>query len=241
MPVLNLFPARVRFVNEDGTLTNEAYRALQMVFERVGGSLGDSGTDVFGQVFDVANDNTSLMQADVVQSAGFNAESYSDTMQAVSFATDFYGDVVQHQASSKDISGAVFADVVQPLSKDRESGTFTTLDVSGNASIGGTLMLSAGTVVLPSLYWSTDTTTGFYRIGANNNGYAVGGLKVLDIASTGLAVTGALTASGAAGINGKTAVANVTAPAAAGATYTAAEQTLINDIRTRLINFGIYT
>jgi hypothetical protein len=44
---LNLFPARIRFVNGDGTLTPEAYRALQIVFSRVGGTLGDSGTDVY--------------------------------------------------------------------------------------------------------------------------------------------------------------------------------------------------
>ena len=42
-------------------------------------------------------------------------------------------------------------------------------------------------------------------------------------------------------MNGKTPVANVAAPTAAGAVYTATEQSLLNDIRTRLINLGIYT
>ncbi len=59
--------------------------------------------------------------------------------------------------------------------------------------------------------------------------------------SMGAVTMGSLTVAGAAGINGKAAVANVAAPTAAGATYTATEQTLLNDIRTRLINFGIYT
>jgi len=45
---LNLFPARIPFVNADGTLTPEAYRALQTLMERVGGPLGDNGVDVFG-------------------------------------------------------------------------------------------------------------------------------------------------------------------------------------------------
>lgn len=45
----------------------------------------------------------------------------------------------------------------------------------------------------------------------------------------------------ALGINGKAPVVNVAAPAAAGAAYGAGEQALLNDIRTRLINFGIYT
>lgn len=49
--ILQLFPARVRFTNADGTLTPEAFRALQALFERVGGSFGDVGEDVFGQQF----------------------------------------------------------------------------------------------------------------------------------------------------------------------------------------------
>lgn len=48
--VLNLFPARVPFVNADGTLTSEAYRAMQTLMERVGGPLGDNGVDVFGDL-----------------------------------------------------------------------------------------------------------------------------------------------------------------------------------------------
>ena len=70
------------------------------------------------------------------------------------------------------------------------------------AALGGTntytgyQALAAGAVGTPSLYLSTDTTTGLYRIGANNYGFAVSGAKVLDIASTGLAVTGTLSATG---------------------------------------------
>lgn len=44
---LSLFPARVRFVNQDGTLTPEGYRALQVVLQRTGGVLGDNGVDTF--------------------------------------------------------------------------------------------------------------------------------------------------------------------------------------------------
>lgn len=47
MSVLNLFPARVRFVNPDGTLTPEALRMLELLVARVGGALGDNGADVF--------------------------------------------------------------------------------------------------------------------------------------------------------------------------------------------------
>lgn len=44
---LFLFPARVRWANADGTLTPEAYRALQALMARVGGPIGDQGLDTF--------------------------------------------------------------------------------------------------------------------------------------------------------------------------------------------------
>jgi hypothetical protein len=66
------------------------------------------------------------------------------------------------------------------------AGSFTTLAASGATN------LDAGTVSAPGLYLEGETGTGLYRIGANNHGYAVSGSKVLDISSTGLAVTGTL-------------------------------------------------
>lgn len=47
MSVLNLFPARIRWCNPDGTLTPEALRMLEVLVQRVGGMLGDTGADVF--------------------------------------------------------------------------------------------------------------------------------------------------------------------------------------------------
>lgn len=69
------------------------------------------------------------------------------------------------------------------------TGSFTTLSASGATN------LDAGTVSAPGLYLEGETGTGLYRIGANNHGYAVSGAKVLDISSTGLSVTGAISAS----------------------------------------------
>ena len=48
MAALNLFPSRVAFVDAQGRLTPEAYRALMALYDRVGGSFGDQGIDVFG-------------------------------------------------------------------------------------------------------------------------------------------------------------------------------------------------
>lgn len=53
-----------------------------------------------------------------------------------------------------------------------------------------------GTVAAPSMTFESDSDTGIYRIGANNMGVAANGAKVLDIATTGLGVTGVMSASG---------------------------------------------
>lgn len=57
MAALNLFPSRVAFVDAQGRLTPEAYRALMALYDRVGGSFGDQGVDVFGFSENEANQN----------------------------------------------------------------------------------------------------------------------------------------------------------------------------------------
>ena len=61
MTVLNL-STRIRFVNDDGTLTSEAYRSLTEIINRTGGALGNAGGDTF-----VSADYTSV---EAQQSAG---------------------------------------------------------------------------------------------------------------------------------------------------------------------------
>jgi hypothetical protein len=64
---------------------------------------------------------------------------------------------------------------------------------NGEAAMTGQLKAASGTVLLPGVCFSSDTDCGFYRIGADNIGFAIGGVKVLDISSTGVAITGQLT------------------------------------------------
>lgn len=83
---------------------------------------------------------------------------------------------------------------------DSSATDFTSLNVDtinqGTAGTGITLSnttnFPAGTVSLPSLTFTGDLDSGVYRIGANNIGVAANGAKVLDIATTGLGVTGTL-------------------------------------------------
>lgn len=61
MATLNLFPARIPFVDDQGRLTPEAYRALQAVASRIGGAIGDQGVDVFADVMGAfVSDNAAL-------------------------------------------------------------------------------------------------------------------------------------------------------------------------------------
>lgn len=66
----------------------------------------------------------------------------------------------------------------------------------GQTTMTGPLKASSGTVSAPSHTFGADTDTGAYRIGADNYGIAVGGTKIVDVASTGATVTGTLAASG---------------------------------------------
>jgi hypothetical protein len=56
-----------------------------------------------------------------------------------------------------------------------------------------------GTVLLPFYSFSSDPNTGIYRIGADNLGFSVNGVKGLDLSTTGLAVTGTLSATAITG------------------------------------------
>ena len=48
---LSLFPSRIKIANQDGTMTPEFYRALQALFNRVGGSTGNATTDLIAEVY----------------------------------------------------------------------------------------------------------------------------------------------------------------------------------------------
>jgi len=74
----------------------------------------------------------------------------------------------------------------------------TGLAVTGTITPTGSVHAAAGSVGNPSLAFNADQNTGLYNIGADNIGVAAGGSKVLDIATTGLGVTGTLSVSGVA-------------------------------------------
>ena len=80
----------------------------------------------------------------------------------------------------------------------RATMTATGMTVTGTITPSGSVHAASGSVGNPSLAFNADQTTGLYRIGASNIGVAAAGAKVLDIATTGLGVTGTLSVSGVA-------------------------------------------
>jgi hypothetical protein len=100
--ILNLFPARIQFVKPDGTLTPEAYRALQTVFSRIGGPLGDNGVDVLADL--VAPNSTSSAATDTISQP--IAEAAMTEMTQQPFFTDtIFQDITQPQIATPKASG----------------------------------------------------------------------------------------------------------------------------------------
>ena len=95
MTALVLFPARIRFVNDDGTLTPEAYRALQEIVNRTGGVLGAVGSDTFGDIVgDASRSDLNVAYTDVQQPMQADAVNLQEVMQAPAFEQSI-PDIVQ--------------------------------------------------------------------------------------------------------------------------------------------------
>jgi hypothetical protein len=70
------------------------------------------------------------------------------------------------------------------------------LDLSATQlAVVGVIIGNDGSVAAPEFSFISDIDTGIYRIGANNLGVACNGAKVLDVGTSGLGVTGQLTAN----------------------------------------------
>lgn len=89
---------------------------------------------------------------------------------------------------------------------------------SGITFYTGLGVVNDGTAAAPSWTFFSDVDTGLYRIGANNLGVAVGGSNVLDVGTSGLTVTGAVSASSITNSGGQanSSWVNIAAPTAIG-------------------------
>lgn len=126
----------------------------------------------------------------------FDAVTTSDFLGSLNFAgadgTNFSSTGAQILAQ---VDAAVSTGIVPGRLVLRTTNTAGTATEALRLNSGQQMLLTDGTAALPSSAYISDADSGPYRIGANNVGVSMGGAKVLDIATTGLGVTGNLTLS----------------------------------------------
>jgi len=197
-------------------------RALDFSFPLVG--MDTAGSGVFG--FNCYNSTGSTWN-------------YKSTDEACLFTATTSGTFTWRIAPSGTANAAISFTEVMAISATGAVTIGGTLDVTGVINANGAVQLSGqnlrwNEVAVRSWTLGTAASSGNLTL---DSGSGTGIFRV----NLPMAALGTLAVTGAFGMNGKTPVVNVAAPTAAGATYTATEQALLNDIRTRLINLGIYT
>ena len=223
MPNITSLPApRVPFLDErTGLISREWYRFMLNLFTLTGSGTSDLTITDLAIAPNPVDPFTVLGSAIEQSQLASIAAQYSQFLDIVGVAP-----TAQQTVPPDD------------LAPRAELGTMAAQNAEKVAITGGTIAgitfggFPAGTVSLPSLYWTTDTATGFYRIGANNIGYSYNGTKLLDLSATLLGVTGGVsvttqfTSSVATGtpplvVASTTNVANLNASSLGGATFAA--------------------
>lgn len=165
----------------------EAIKALEQVFGGVNVLLPDQITTAINQA--------SQAMAAVNQALGMlaNVAEILDQLAYVPPTAPAVHNNTYYPAVAAGTLGQQNADSV-----DITGGTINGTSVGATSpSTGAFTILSAGAgaVGAPSFYLATDTTTGLYRIGANNWGLAISGAKLIDFATALVAVTGSVSAT----------------------------------------------
>lgn len=167
MTALVLFPSRVRFVNQDGTLTPEAYRALQEIVSRTGGTLGAVGTDTYGDIVgDTSNSELNVAYTDVVQPVEKSA--LLEMVTQPTAQEQLLPDVVQPVAAHE----LDFAKARNGLTMPKESGYGIKVDLA-NPSFGwrdliGDINVKGSGASDPSFSTYTGTALRAYQFSATS-------------------------------------------------------------------------
>lgn len=133
---LFLFPARIRWSNADGTLTPEAYRALQALLDRVGGVIGDQGTDSFADI----NGDATLTSLNVA---------YTDVNASPSLQVfDQMAEVLLQDRSTDNLADLLFQTSPDRAMTAAEAVTPGASPATFTANRDGNLIVRAGTVSL---------------------------------------------------------------------------------------------
>ena len=148
MATLNLFPARIQFVDSKGCLTPEAYRALQDVYARLGGSFGDLGGDIFADIAAQGSDGQFMAAESVNQPATTDFFAAVDNQDKT---PDFFSEMI-YQPPSK-------ASGIQPVTVGGSPYSYVA-NRDGSLSIEGGVV-SAIDLTRTGVTISTATLSGF--------------------------------------------------------------------------------
>lgn len=199
MPNITSIPApRVPFIDErTGLISREWYRFMLDLFTLTGSGASDLTITDLAIAPNPVDPFTVLGSAIEQSQLASIAAQYSQFLDIVGVAPTAQQTVLPDDLTPRAELGTIAA-------QNAEKVNITGGTVAG-VTFGG---FPAGSVAAPSLYWTTDTATGFYRIGSNNIGFSYNGTKLLDFLSAGLAITGAMgctgvAASGTTGANGR--------------------------------------
>jgi hypothetical protein len=103
-------------------------------------------------------------------------------------------------------ANASFADIYtmfpNVICKDGQTTVTANIPFAGFFLTNAGLRAPNGSVGTPSISFQNESDCGFYYIGADNIGFSLAGAKVLDLATTGIAVTGNLSATGNLTVDG---------------------------------------
>ena len=163
MPNITSIPApRVPFIDErTGLISREWYRFMLNLFTLTGSGASDLTITDLAIAPNPVDPFTVLGSAiEQSQLASLTAQ-YSQFLDIVGVAPTVQQTVPPDDMTPRDELGTMAA-------QNAEKVAITGGTIAG-ITFGG---FPAGTVSLPSLYWGTDTATGFYRIGLNNIGYS---------------------------------------------------------------------
>lgn len=149
-----------------------------------------SSADFNENFTDLATEITNSVAADgqTTLTGAIKGANGTVSLPAYSFASDLDSGMYRIGANNIGIGvdGAKVVDIAA-----------TGISIVGTITPSGVIVGSAGTNSAPGYTFAGDLNTGMYQIGADNIGLTAGGTKIVDVATTGVAITGTLSTTGA--------------------------------------------
>ena len=172
----------------------------------VTGGDGETGTVIAASApastvqWHIRRNTTATQTTDYVTNDPFAADTFELSLDRLAMSgQERDGDISQSFKFPDTYTGGASTTFPEPVANayllyNADADALTTSESSAAQYLGGN-----GTVSLPFYSYSSDPNSGAYRIGADNIGWAVNGVKGLDLSTSGLAVTGTLAATAITG------------------------------------------